>query len=319
MTASATQQRDTLHKGLFSALAFLLQPRRVGELLVRKGRLTQEELQYALVHQRISQSRLGSVLIEHRLISRRDLYGTLAQQLALRYMAATVTFIVSFSGGNSKSARADSLPDVAAEISLVAADGQSPARDYPSLFGSTERSSTNLKPFWKWTGMYARFETEIHDPKYSGALKEWREGLRAFEHLPVPEMAQRVNDMMNAHPYTHDDMHMWGVSDYWETPLEFLTRNGDCKDYAIAKYVSLRMLGIPEDRLRVAIVQDLNKNIPHAVVLLYTGVDILVLDNQNPQVLSSARVTGYKPIYSINRTAWWMNKVQGTTVLASAE
>ena len=51
---------------------------------------------------------------------------------------------------------------------------------------------------------------------------------------------------------------------------DFFTRGGDCEDFAIAKYTALRALGVPEERLRVAIVHDDEKNLPHAILVVYT-------------------------------------------------
>ena len=40
------------------------------------------------------------------------------------------------------------------------------------------------------------------------------------------------------------DQKTWGKEDYWALPREFLNRGiGDCEDYAIAKYITLRRLG----------------------------------------------------------------------------
>jgi predicted transglutaminase-like cysteine proteinase len=51
-----------------------------------------------------------------------------------------------------------------------------------------------------------------------------------------------TNRFLNDWRYKPDDQN-YGQRDYWATPLEFLRRSGDCEDYAIAKYVTLRELG----------------------------------------------------------------------------
>jgi predicted transglutaminase-like cysteine proteinase len=96
--------------------------------------------------------------------------------------------------------------------------------------------------------------------------------------------------------------------DYWATPIEFLTRGGDCEDYAIAKYASLRALGFSADQLRVAIVQDKIKNVPHAILIIYSDAGNFVLDNQNKQVEPIEAVNRYQPIFSINSTSWWLHR-----------
>ncbi len=76
------------------------------------------------------------------------------------------------------------------------------------------------------------------------------------------------------------DQKNWGKSDYWATPIEFLTYGGDCEDFAIAKYVSLRALGVPDRAMRIAIVKDTQKGIAHAILIVYTEDGPMVLDNQ---------------------------------------
>jgi predicted transglutaminase-like cysteine proteinase len=305
---------------LFS-FAQSLQSRRLGEMLVSSRQLSPEALRQALAIQKTESGRLGAILVRHGLIGRGRLYRYLARQCALRVLATILTTVIAWSSIGVKSAHAGSLPDVATEISLASNNGSvSPSMpNAPGLFGSEERSSSNIDPFWKWTGMYKRFESQIHDPRYATTLARWRASLQPLAHLPLKEMAQGVDDMMNAHPYIHDDFRRFGVSDYWETPLEFITQSGDCKDYAIAKYASLRLLGVPENRLRIAVVQDIAKNEPHAILILYTNDDTLVLDNQNTRVMSSADVSAYRPIFSINRTGWWLDTPADGTELASAQ
>ena len=60
-----------------------------------------------------------------------------------------------------------------------------------------------------------------------------------------------VNDFMNLTPFKSDQEH-WGKQDYWATPIEFLSTNGgDCEDYSIAKYFTLRALGVPDEKLQI--------------------------------------------------------------------
>ena len=97
------------------------------------------------------------------------------------------------------------------------------------------------------------------------------------------------------------------IEDYWAAPGEFLVQNGDCEDYAIIKILSLKYLGIDEDRMRVVVVQDTNQRIAHAVVSLNRGNDILILDNQIKEVISHKYIYHYVPVYSINEKSWWMH------------
>ena len=65
------------------------------------------------------------------------------------------------------------------------------------------------------------------------------------------------------------------------------------------------------------IVQDTKKNIPHAVLVVYTDQGAYVLDNQIKSLVSTRGAGRYRPIYSINRTGWWMHTVTGTRVASA--
>ncbi len=306
-------------KCVLSKIRMLLECNRLGELLVFKGLLTPRELRHALAHQKLNNAQLGRVLVKQKLLTRRALYKTLVQQWGLRCLAAILSLTISFSGITIKSARAGTIPDVPARVSLApkANAAFAPIRNYPALFGWDEKPSGNLSPFTKWTNMFSRFDAALNRPQNEKVVREWQENLKSMQGLPLTAMAQRVNTLVNSYDYILDKSN-WGRSDYWETPVEFFARgSGDCEDFAIAKYASLRALGVPEERLRVAIVHDKVKDIPHAILIVYTDGDALVLDNQNKQARSISEVTRYRPIFSINRTAWWLHTAPGTTVVAS--
>lgn len=195
---------------------------------------------------------------------------------------------------------------------LCMADAAFAASNY---FNMTEKRSVNLRPFPKWTTTVERFveQKEIPDDQcdkvqyHPCALLEWRSLVSSLEGQSQREQLREINDWGNAHPYVVDQIN-WGKEDYWETPYEFMAINGDCEDYAIAKYYSLRALGYGDDRIRIMIVQDLNLGgIIHAI-LGVKGDDgeTFILDNQIEQVMPASKIYHYRPIYGINQTAWWV-------------
>ena len=166
--------------------------------------------------------------------------------------------------------------------------------------------------------MFDRFERDMNSAKGQNVMTKWKADLAALQGQSLKQMAASVNKMINKTRYINDNRN-WGKSDYWATPVEFFTKGGDCEDYAIAKYASLRALGVPENRMRIAIVQDMVKNIPHAVLVVYGDDGAYILDNQSQAMKYAADIKTYKPIFSINRTAWWLHKAPTTsgTILAS--
>lgn len=183
-----------------------------------------------------------------------------------------------------------------------------------SYFIMSETQSENLKPFPKWTDTMSRFsnQKEVSDEKcgeekyHPCVIKEWKGLIERLAGESLRSQVDEINDWANKHPYIVDQLN-WGLEDYWETPYEFMTVNGDCEDYAIAKYYSLRALGVPEDKLRIMVVQDLNLGgVIHAILGVYDDDnELLILDNQITQVRPALKIYHYRPIYGVNEGWWW--------------
>lgn len=173
------------------------------------------------------------------------------------------------------------------------------------LFNSTETKSTDLRPFTKWSDMLARFGQELTDyDRHADQMTQWKAKLDAMSNLPMADKIRAVNAYINQIEFVPDQKN-WQRGDYWATPFEFMANGGDCEDFAISKYVSLRLLGIPADTMRIAVVYDSEMKMPHAVLAVDHGDQTYILDNQDKSVKQDQRVTRYNPIYSINQSAWW--------------
>lgn len=311
--------------GILQTLKSYIDRNRLGELLVLNGQISSGELKTALKQQKKSRQPLGEVLINTGAITANRLRFELGRQMALRFIAAFILCFVSLTSFQVKKAKASKIKDLPAQVYLVNA-GHGTLSNLSAqynLFGSEEKASYNLKPFTKWIGMFERFEKDIKSRHAQHDMNQWKAELAQFKGLPLHIMAARINDMINKVPYITDDRN-WSKSDYWATPVEFLERGGDCEDFAIAKYTALRALGVPEERLRVAIVHDKIKNIPHAVLAVYTDQGVYVLDNQVKNIINASHLERYRPIYSINRTAWWLHSAPQSggsvnTVIASTQ
>ena len=188
-----------------------------------------------------------------------------------------------------------------------------PAYAVVSYFDMDETRSENIAPFPKWTGMVSRFTKQRRVPDsdcgrtqfHPCSIIEWKAFLVTLRDKSFQDQLDSVNTWANEHPYIEDQVN-WGMSDYWETPYEFMDIAGDCEDYAIAKYYSMKNLGIPVERLRIIILQDLNLGgIIHAVLGVYDGDELYILDNQSQQVKRALSIYHYRPIFGINENAWW--------------
>jgi predicted transglutaminase-like cysteine proteinase len=196
-------------------------------------------------------------------------------------------------------------------------DEQSPAgaSQLTGAFGSLEFRTNATKGLGEWQRLLARLGKQArlyHDcdkgkadcPAY---LRDWRKNLRAWSDLDTLGQIVRVNAYVNSRIRYADDITVFGRRDFWATPADSLKGRGDCEDYAIAKYESLRALGIPEHSLRLVIVDDLRRKLGHVVLTVNTSAGLYVLDNLRSRPYLHGRVSHYAPIYSINRTGRWIN------------
>jgi predicted transglutaminase-like cysteine proteinase len=185
----------------------------------------------------------------------------------------------------------------------------------PALFGASEIRSDDLAMFTKWTAALDRAvdERRLRDAPCTADvfnrchLAEWRRFLAGLEDLSRMAQLNAVNRYMNRKRYVLDPRN-YGVSDYWAAPGQFLSRDGDCEDYAIAKFMSLKALGFTNDEMRIVVLQDLNLGIAHAVLAVYLNGRAMVLDNQIDGVVAADSVRHYRPIYSINERSWWLHR-----------
>ncbi len=148
---------------------------------------------------------------------------------------------------------------------------------------------------------------DISDKKLNRKhLKQWYKFLESIKNIPPHQQLKAVNKYANKKKYILDIIN-YGMEEYWAIVKEFLYNNGDCEDYAITKFFSLRWLGFSNDDLRIVVLQDTNLRIPHAVLAVYLNNDIFILDNQVSGVLSHREIVHYVPIYSINEKSWWIH------------
>jgi predicted transglutaminase-like cysteine proteinase len=122
-----------------------------------------------------------------------------------------------------------------------------------------------------------------------------------------------VNGFFNRNRFISDQEH-WQKADYWATPIEFIgTKGGDCEDFVIAKYITLRALGVPDAKLRITYVKSLSLNQAHMVLTYYASPREvpLVLDNLINQIQPASSRTDLLPVYSFNGDGLWKAKMNG--------
>jgi predicted transglutaminase-like cysteine proteinase len=177
------------------------------------------------------------------------------------------------------------------------------------------------------TGENFQLSSELLNKAESKYGKDARSLLVAWEEIIIQDTSQtdlekleRVNDFFNQMEFVDDTIH-WGEKDYWATPIEFLgTQGGDCEDFSIAKYFTLKAMGIDEEKLNLTYVKALNYNVHHMVLTYYSapGAEPLVLDNLVGEIKPASKRTDLIPIYSFNGTGLWLAKQRGRGKLAGS-
>ena len=141
-------------------------------------------------------------------------------------------------------------------------------------------------------------------------IARWRALVKEEQAAPESEKLETVNRFFNQLEFV-DDRVLWGREDYWATPFEMLRKNGgDCEDFAIGKYFTLRQLRVPDQRLRLTYVKSLTLNKPHMVVSYYSAPDVepLLLDSLVPIILPATKRDDLVPVYSFNGEGLWLAK-----------
>ena len=154
---------------------------------------------------------------------------------------------------------------------------------------------------------------KTHGPAARGRVEGWLKLIAENPSKTDQEKLEIANRYFNQLDFVEDAEH-WGKEDYWATPMEMLVSNGgDCEDFSIAKYFTLRALRVPETRLRLTYVKSLQLNQAH-MVLTYTteaGAMPLVLDNLIPEIKPASQRPDLQPVYSFNVEGLWLAKQRG--------
>lgn len=177
--------------------------------------------------------------------------------------------------------------------------------------------SPGLGAGWDFSAISTQTE-RLYGPPTPAArqrIDEWAALLKNPPQGTIQDKLNQVNRFFNARMAFKDDIVVWKQQDYWATPIEFLRKGaGDCEDFALAKYFTLREMGVPANQLRITYVKALQLNQAHMVVTWYSTPDAipLVLDNLKTAILPATQRTDLLPVYAFNGEGLWLPQSGGT-------
>lgn len=150
------------------------------------------------------------------------------------------------------------------------------------------------------------------------SVSDWLKLIELGRDQPVEERLERANQFINGRTIFQNDFQIWQAQDYWATPLETLGMGrGDCEDFAIAKFVSLVALGIPQDQLRLIYVRaqiDGALSQAHMVLGYYPDPngEPRILDNLVGSIERASARPDLIPVFSFNAEGLWAGGTKAT-------
>ena len=112
-----------------------------------------------------------------------------------------------------------------------------------------------------------------------------------------------INRAINLAIRPMSDLAQYGEIDFWASPLvTFAHGAGDCEDYAIAKFVALRLAGLAPEDLRIVIMRDIFHGEDHAVAMARLDGRWLTLDNRRMAMVEDTDVRNYRPLFVIDQS-----------------
>ena len=126
--------------------------------------------------------------------------------------------------------------------------------------------------------------------------------LEKIKNEDVQTKLEKVNDFFNNVKY-NSDQKIYGVSDYWATPIEFLARDeGYCEDYVIAKYFALEYLGVPTSKMFLSYVKVKKSNEAHMVLSYFETPtsEPIILDSLKKVILLASKRDDLTPVFNFN-------------------
>lgn len=151
------------------------------------------------------------------------------------------------------------------------------------------------------TKMYDKMISGKDDPVFD-SNRGIKAQMRFFASKKGVEQIRAVHRFWNAFSYK-SDIELYGKSDHWATPSEFVRKKGgDCEDFALIKYWTLRKLGIPAQRMRIMVGTVPGRDGSHAVLSVADEKgQVWILDNlQKNPVPEDKMVTQFVPLLSVN-------------------
>jgi predicted transglutaminase-like cysteine proteinase len=193
----------------------------------------------------------------------------------------------------------------------------------------------------KWNSVIGRHTILLTDAENLQSYKRWMSQLDSYSNETIATKARAVDGLVDRTIQYETDKNLFGQEDdgenydYWASPIETLTARhqgetgwGDCEDFAILKYFSLRYLEVPVEKIYVVFVR--NKTDIMAPSHMLTMVDInekaeqaqhfVILNNDKTpqgQLIEVGNIS-YAGFYAMNEKGFWSIPANSNQIWKSA-
>ncbi len=191
------------------------------------------------------------------------------------------------------------------------AEVQSPSVPPPALFGTVAQQTRMAPDYWQ-----IRVSAGLDD--FGRCLAErvmcdenaelWTEFVESARGLEGLDLYLAVNRFVNEAVRFQPDSSLAAVLDDWITPASLVNgAEGDCEDFALAKFWLLELLGVDRNDLYIVVVQDVTARLPHAYLAVRSGPEVWLLDSRINRPLSPHELDGIVPVVTIGHAAAYLH------------
>lgn len=172
---------------------------------------------------------------------------------------------------------------------------------------------------WPWANtnldVTEALAKDRYGPSAAATVRAWRQVIAESQGMAETDKLSAANTFFNRRIFYEVDAIVWRQTDYWASPLELMGRGeGDCEDFAIAKYMTLLLMGVSESKLRMVYVKaqsgasTLVKAEAHMVLGYYATptAEPLILDNLITSIRPASARPDLSPVFSFNTQGLWL-------------
>lgn len=133
-------------------------------------------------------------------------------------------------------------------------------------------------------------------------------------HIAHVQSIKKMNTFIHSKVNYQTDQQLYATEDYWASVAETLGQGyGDCEDFAIAQYTTLRSIGVDDAKLRLIYVRariggpQSSVTQAHMVLGYYhtPNEEPLIIDSLIEEVLPASERPDLTPVFSFNASGLW--------------